>query len=201
MNIQDDWADLVNWYDKLIQENKTIKSSVNEYRILKHIGTSGYGEIFLALTVENFLVGLKIITNKKFVESEVEHMRQCNRKINDIVLPLLDYFILSIQEDKYYILVMKYFEGFINLSEYLSKNIFHEEIKSKIKTSLIKFLEEIHQKIKIAHNDLDTNNILIHSKTLQIKIFDLGYCKTEFALSKQEFEHLKLKDKNLIERI
>ena len=94
---------------------------------------------------------------------------------------------------------MKYFEGWIVLSDYLNKCLFHDEQKTQIKIKLDLILHRLHR-LSIAHNDIDTHTILIHSKNYQIRLMDLGFCITRFALniSEDEFKNMKQKDIDML---
>lgn len=177
------------WY------NRILESKDNQYHILKHLSTSGKGEFFLAITSENYLVSLKIFMEKKYLENEVENLKMVHRKMEDTFLPFIDYFIISIEEDKYYIMVMKYFEGWILLSDYMNKHLFYDDQRLQIKTKLEFIICKLHR-LSVAHNDLDPTKILIHSKNNNIRLIDLGFCVTRFGmnLSEEDFEKEKLKD-------
>lgn len=197
------------WYNRLLESGTKIKSSNSEYRILEHFGSSGNGEIFLAMTNNNFLVGLKIIlqgcTKRNLtplhVETEVETLRSATKKTEDILLPFLEYFILENEQDKYYVIVLKYFEGYIPLSSYLDKNLFHLEQKMKIQSVLKKHFETIHSKLHIAHQDVNVNNVLIHSKTMHVRFFDLGFSISRFGNSDEQILKFTHKDFDSIEKI
>jgi serine/threonine protein kinase len=177
------------WY------NRILESKDNQYHILKHLSTSGNGEFFLAMTSDHYIVSLKIFMEKKDLENEVENIKCVHRKIEDTFLPYLDYFIISLEDEKYYIMVMKYFEGWILLSDYIMKSLFYVDQKEQIKKKLELIIYKLH-KLSIAHNDLDTNKILIHSKNGNIRLMDLGFCVTRFGmnLSEEDFERKKKKD-------
>ena len=186
------------WYNKLLESN--VKSMSSEYRILKHFGPSGHGQLFLAITSENFLVALKIILEKRYVEIEVEQMKQIKKKCVESCLPFIDYFILQQDGDQCYIIVMKYFEGYIILSDYLNKNPFHLENLAGIKLQIKKQMEMIHQN-QIAHNDIDLGNILIHSKSGIVKIIDLGFCIYKFDITNEQFKLAVQRDLHLIDNL
>jgi hypothetical protein len=38
------------WYNRILKSGVWLKSNSSEYKIVKHIGSSGYGEMFLAIT-------------------------------------------------------------------------------------------------------------------------------------------------------
>jgi serine/threonine protein kinase len=199
------------WYNHLLKNGTKIKSSNSEYRILEHFGSSGNGEIFLGITLDHFLVGLKIILHENliekkqmtpnYVQSEVESLRNSTKKVDDIVLPFLDYFILQNDQDRYYVFVFKYFEGYIRLSDYFEKNLFHQEHKIKIKNVIQKHFDHIHSKLNIAHNDLQNNNILIHNKSLHVRLFDLGFCLYKYRSTEEQFSSFIQKDFLSIEKI
>jgi serine/threonine protein kinase len=182
------------WY------NRILESKDNQYHILKHLSTSGNGEFFLAMTSDHYLVSLKIFLNKKYLENEVENLKLVHRKIEDSFLPYLDYFILSVEDDKYYIMVMKYFEGWITLSDYIHKSLFYNEQREQIKTKLELIINKLHR-LSIVHNDLDTSKILIHSKNGNIRLMDLGFCVTRFGmnLTEEDLERIKKKDLEMLE--
>jgi len=177
------------WY------NRILESKDNQYHIIKHLSTSGNGEFFLAMTSEHYLVSLKIFIDKKYLENEVENLKIVHRKMDDTVLPYLDYFIISINGNKYYIMTMKYFEGWVLLSDYINKHLFYDDQKLQIKAKLELIIYKLHS-LSISHNDLYPNKILIHSKNGNIRLMDLGFCVTRFGmnLSEEEFENEKLKD-------
>lgn len=199
------------WYNRLLESSTKIKSSHTEYKILSHLGSSGNGEIFIAITSNNFIVGLKIIlqntnyckknTTPTHIEREVDIIRSSTKKVEDILLPFIDYFILEDESDKFYVIVFKYFEGYISLSKYLEKNLFQAELKSNIGKIITKHMEMIHNKLNISHQDINMNNILIHCKTMHIRFFDLGYCIEKFGYSNEEFLKFTHKDFDSIEKI
>lgn len=183
------------WY------NKILSSKDNQYHILKHLSTSGYGECFLAMTSENYLVCLKIFMEKKYLENEIENLKLVNRKLEDIFLPYLDYFIINSDSESFYIMVMKYFEGWIIVSDYLKKCLFYEEQKSQIQNKLNIIVHKLH-KLQIIHHDIDVHTILVHSKTTHIRLLDLGFCITRFSnsLSEEDFEIMKRKDMDVLSK-
>jgi serine/threonine protein kinase len=181
-----------------------------EYKILRHLGPSGKGQLFLAITSENFLVALKIILDKKYVETEVEQLKSLKKKNIECCLPFIDYFIIE-QEDKrdqYYIIVMKYFEGYVLLSDFLNKSPFQ---LTNLKDQIKRFIEVMH-KNHIVHSDIHLGNILIHSKSGQIKIIDLGFCISKFGnqlfgdteplgISDEQFKLLVQRELQLIDNL
>ena len=176
-----------------------IYSKDNKYHILKHLSRSGYGDVYLAITSEQYLVSLKIFDNKNHIDHFLENSKNIHRKIEDSFLPYLDYFIANIDNKKYYIVVMKYFEGWILLSDYLHKNIFYEDQKIQIKSKLETIIRRLHQ-LSIVHHDIEPNNIVIHSKSNHVRFIDLGYCITRYKdnLSEEEFESFKEIDMDML---
>jgi len=156
------------WY------NQVLMSKDNHYTILKHLTTSGLGEIFLCITSDNYLVILKIFMENIFLEGEIEQIKKINKN-EDWLLPFLDYFIIEFNEEKYYIVVLKFFEGWITLEEHLNKCLFYEEQIEYFKSKVKDLVEKIH-KYSICHNDIDKNKILVHPKSNQIRFLDLGFC-------------------------
>ena len=181
--------------------DRVLISKDNQYRILKHLSSSGNGILLLAITSDHYLVCLKIFVDKKVLENESELLRNVQRKIEDSFLPYLDYFIVDVEEKKYYIMVMKYFEGWIVLSDYLTKCLFHQEQRNQIIVKLESILNKIH-KLGIVHQDLKPTRILIHSKMLHIRMIDLGDCITRFSenISEEEFQDLKIKDLDMLKK-
>jgi serine/threonine protein kinase len=195
----EDSVNLQIWYNSLLKTK--LKSSSCEYQILEHMGPSGHGEIFLAITNDHFLVGIKIIMNKDNMENELAYLRNINKKIQDVFLPFLDYFIIQNQDEKYYAIVSKFFEGYVSLKSYLDKNLFHVEQLEKLKITISDHIQHLHDKVGCVHNDIGNHNILIHSKTLHIRIFDLGYCIPKFGFTEEEFGKLVHKDFSAIKKI
>jgi serine/threonine protein kinase len=183
------------WY------NRILESKDNQYHILRHLSTSGNGEFFLAMTSDHYLVSLKIFLNKKYLENEVENLKIVHRKIEDSFLPYLDYFIISVEDDKYYIIVLKFFEGWIPLSDYIPKCLFYDDQRELIKTKLGLIIHKLHR-LSIVHNDLDTSKILIHSKNGHIRLMDLGFCVTRFGMNitEEDLEKMKKKDLEILDR-
>lgn len=182
--------------------NRVLLSKDNQYNILRHLTSSGYGEFFLAITSENYLVGLKIFMDKKYLENEIENLKLVQRKIEDTFLPYLDYFIVNIDSNLYYIMVMKYFEGWILLSDYLSKCLFHDEQRNNIKNKLEMIVHKLHG-LSIVHHDIDIDKILIHSKNGNIRFMDLGFCMTRFShdVREEEFEKMKQRDLDMLSEL
>jgi serine/threonine protein kinase len=176
-----------------------IDSKDNKYHIIRYLCRSGYGEVYLAITSDRYLVSLKLFDNKNHIDHFIENAKNVHRKMGEYFLPYVDYFISNIDNKKYYIMVMKYFEGWVLLSEYLNKNIFYEEQKIRIKTEIEKIIHRLHQ-ISIVHNDINSENIVIHSKSNHVRIIDLGYCITRFEenLTEDEFEKLKNIDMDML---
>jgi serine/threonine protein kinase len=190
------------WYNNLLKFGKRIKSTSYEYGIIDHFGSSGNGEIFLAITSDNFLVGLKIISCSKVssVEKEVENSRLVSKKAADIFLPLMEYFILEEDHEKFYVLVLKFFEGYVPLYSFFDKNLFHQEQREKIKGIVKQYLEIIH-KLNIAHLDIDHSKILVHRKTQHVRFFDLGFSMQKSGTTEDQFRRLAQKDICSIEEI
>lgn len=172
------------WYNQVLMSKDT------HYLILKHLTTSGLGEIFLSITSDNYLVILKIFMENRYLETEIELTKLVNKK-EDCILPFLDYFIIDFNGDKYYIVVLKFFEGWITLEQHLNKCLFYEEQKLFFQDKIRVILQKIH-KYSIVHNDLDKNKILVHPKINQIRLIDLGFCiyKISRKISDEEFQNL-----------
>lgn len=175
--------------------HRIITSKDNEYYILKHFTTSGNGEFFIAITSEHYLVGLKIFVDKKHSDKEIENLKIVQNRIHDVFLPYLDYFIVNHTDGKYYIMVVKYFEGWIRLSDYLRKCLFYEEQKLSIISKIESSIQKLHQ-LSIVHQDIYEEKVLIHANSGHIRIIDLGFCLKPFEdnLSIEEFKALKEKD-------
>lgn len=184
------------WYGQILV------SKDNKYCVLKHFTRSGYGEMFLSITSDNYLVLLKVFTNKNDLENEVTNVRVVQKTMDESFLPYLDYFITKIEDENFYVLVMKYFEGWILLSDYLKKNLFYEEQRSHIKDKLETIIQKLH-KMSIVHHDIDPTKILVHSKTGHIRMMDLGYCITRFSMnvSDEDFQSLKDEDIEMLESL
>lgn len=86
-------------------------------------------------------------------------------------------------------LVMEYFEGGIELHDYIAhiKKIPSEDETRKIMFQILSALDYLHD-LKIMHRDIKLENILINQNTLDIKIIDFGLaeyiCKKELIFIK-----------------
>lgn len=89
------------------------------------------------------------------------------------------YYRMNDNNQKEYIIVTENTEHFVFLNE-LSKAV-QKKYKQEIKQNLIRMVENMHSK-NITNNNIQPNNILIHPKTFQVKIFSFlsGICKKDF---------------------
>jgi serine/threonine protein kinase len=183
------------WY------NQVLLSKDNHYLILKHLTTSGLGELFLSITKDNYLVVLKIFIENKYLENEIESTKLVNKK-EDCILPYLDYFIIKLNNENYYVMVFKYFEGWISLREHLEKCLFQAEQKEYFESKILNVIDKVHN-YSIVHNDLDDTKILIHPKTNHIKLLDLGFCITKYSrnILDEELSQLLQNEKQKILKI
>jgi hypothetical protein len=147
------------------------------YNIDDLLGTGNYGQVYLGVntqTGEKVAIKLFKITEEDSFNKEVNCLRQiCQFLKTSDVLCLLDQFI---QNQNYYV-ITPYLENYINLSEYI-KNISYNQ------NDALKIMDKINQIVKnityigFVHGDLSIDNIMIHPNTLDVKLIDLGLCKT-----------------------
>lgn len=174
-------------------------SKDKKYEIIKYFGSSGFGHFLMAITSDHYLVILKILNDNKNYEYEVETIKNVQKTLGDYFLPFLDYFIFTKEKHHYPILVFKFIEGYIPLSQYLDGYMFFHDIKLAIKEDLTEKIKKIHQ-LSLAHNSLDFKTILIHPYSRDIKFMDLGFCLNRWMnqLSENEFKERTDKDIDFI---
>jgi serine/threonine protein kinase len=177
-------------------KNHTLITKDKTFTIIKYFGQSGFGHLFIALTSENYLVILKIFNDNKNYSNEVESIKNAQKILNEYLLPYLDYFIYTSKDHfNYPILVFKFMEGYIPLSQHLKDFLFFQDLILALKEELNQILQKIH-KLSLVHNALNLDLILIHPENGQIKFFDLGFCIHRWVnkLSENEFKQQIEKD-------
>ena len=174
---------------------KTLITKDKTFFIIKYLGQSGFGHLFITLTSENNLVILKIFNDNKNYSNEIDSIKHSKKSLEDYMLPYLDYFIYTHHSLDYPILVFKFYEGFIPLSQHLKDFIFFQDLNIAVKEELHNILQKIHQ-LSLTHNDLNLDLILIYPETGQIKLIDLGFCIHRWIhkLSEKEFKQQIEKD-------
>jgi hypothetical protein len=178
------------------------------YNLDNRIGSGNYGEVYLGVntqTGKKVAIKLFKITKEDSFRKEVNCLKQiCQFLKTSDVLCLQDQFI---QNQNYYI-VTPYLEDYINLSNFIERKSYNGKDVQKIMDKINQIAKNI-SNIGFVHGDLSIQNIMIHPNTLDIKLIDLGLCKTleeENRLSKEkayfkESEQINLIRLKLIEKI
>jgi serine/threonine protein kinase len=185
---------------------KFLLSKDNVYHIIKYFGSSGFGHFFMAITSNHSLVILKIFHTVKDFEYEVETIKNIQKSYDDLFLPFIDYFIYTkeIENTKVHhpILVFKFIEGYISLSQHLENYMFFSDQREILKDRIKQKIQKIHL-LNIVNNSLNLDNILIDPKTDTVKFMDLGLCINRWMkqLSENDFNDLIEKDLEFIETI
>lgn len=163
--------------------------NINSYSINEIIGRGSYGVVFKATDKETGKhvaikrIPIGDITN----EMETSTLQTLQDRCGEFFLCLFYVF----QDNNYLYLVSENLDQYLHLSDFLfrqpneSFESFYERAESPkhkllrpiILCNLVRAVEVLHE-LKIAHNDLHERNILVDTKTGQIKIIDFGLSTT-----------------------
>ncbi|MEO1430144.1 MAG: bifunctional serine/threonine-protein kinase/formylglycine-generating enzyme family protein [Cyanobacteria bacterium J06633_8] len=159
----------------------------NRYKIIKKIGTGGFGETYLAedlgipVDIKPLCV-VKRLKTQNLKNEELKWVKQAFRKeaatlyklgnIHPQIPNLLEYF----QERNQFYLVQEFIDG-IDLTETipLGKNIYEDEVIQLLQ-EILEVLEVVHQQ-NIIHRDINPKNIMRRQVDGKIVLIDFGAVK------------------------
>ncbi|KAA3614983.1 MAG: serine/threonine protein kinase [Calditrichaeota bacterium] len=154
-----------------------IGRQIGLYKIEKHIGEGGMGNVFLAERDDDFhkKVALKIIKRGMDTDALLKRFRQERQILANLVHPniarLLDG---GSTEDGLPYLVMEYIEG-MPITDYCDKEHFTINQRLKIFRKICQAINYAHQNL-VVHRDIKPNNIIVTSEGVP-KLLDFGIAK------------------------
>lgn len=165
----------VRFYESIWRFGKELElKSFPDYLVPLHkkIGEGGFGILELYENVKN----KKLYVVKKMNDERFAKLQYSNLKILKKQKLCRDSFICPFgiykKKDDSYCIVFDYLEHYKPLSDVNNKNIPLQD-KIIISRKLFSDIEKLH-KIGIIHGDIKSNNIMIHTKTLDARFIDFG---------------------------
>lgn len=157
-----------------------------KYKIIKKVGEeSVYGNVYKSERVsDGKLFAVKVIKNA--TDSERYWLNEVNCLVDVIkicsqvgILCFEEAFIHRDKSNIFYIIVTPFLEDYITINTFLKdKSSLSLEDAIEIYRKIVDVKNAMTETCGLSHSDLHTNNIMIDPKKMDIKVIDLGLCKT-----------------------
>lgn len=185
------------------------KDQPDKYGLVKELGKGKYGTTYKAKNLipikgEEKYYAVKVLHPPKGNDTKSIKKVEANwlKEVNCLkdILPICDKVGLLCYKDSFlvnkngkleFVIVIPLLEGYITLADYLDN--LTKPLKIKQAKYIYKTIVDIKNALTdlcINHSDLHTENIMIHPKTKDIKVIDMGRCQTPV----QEIEEWKDSD-------
>lgn len=157
-----------------------------KYKIIKKVGEeSAYGNVYKSKRVsDGKLFAVKIIKNvansEKYWLNEVNCLVDVMKICSQVgILCFEEAFIHRNNGIVEYIIVTPFLEDYFTLYTFLDDNSsLSLEVAKQIYQKVVDVKNAMTETCGLSHSDLHNNNIMINPKTMDIKIIDLGLCRT-----------------------
>ena len=160
-----------------------IGQRLGRYQIIKHLGTGGMGEVYLASDNSlDRLVALKILSGDLAHDKHrMQRFQQEARMVSSLNQPnILTIFEFGEAESRHF-LASEYVEG-KTLRQYLGKNRLRLGEVLDISLQICAALEAAHE-ARIVHRDIKAENVMIRQRDHLVKVLDFGLAKGTKAAS------------------
>jgi serine/threonine protein kinase len=160
-----------------------IGQRLGRYQIIKHLGTGGMGEVYLASDNSlDRLVALKILSGDLAHDKRRMHrFQQEARMVSSLNQPnILTIFEFGETESLHF-LASEYVEG-KTLRQYLGKKRLRLDEVLDISLQICAALEAAHE-ARIVHRDIKAENVMIRHRDHLVKVLDFGLAKGTEAAS------------------
>ena len=149
-------------------EVREVGSKKNKYRMNCKIGSGAQGSAYKATDV---LSGKEVIikTTEDIESEEIGCLKKVTREFPN------DPRYLQYIDDEETKVITDYDPNYITLESFLSEKKINKKDMLKIFRNIEDALDDLHKK-RINHGDIKPSNILVHPKTLEIKMIDFGLC-------------------------
>ncbi|MCC5899271.1 MAG: serine/threonine protein kinase [Phormidium sp. BM_Day4_Bin.17] len=155
------------------------------YRIIRHLGSGGFGDTFLAEDIQIPSVRYCVVKCLKPVAENLQIYTQIQERFQReaaILEDLGDYhsqiptLYAYFRDNNLFYLVQEYIEGETLFEHVKKQGKLSESITKKIINSLLDVLEYVHSK-NIIHRDIKPDNIILRQETLEPVLIDFGAVK------------------------
>jgi serine/threonine protein kinase len=156
------------------------------YKIITRVGSeSVYGQVYKSERVsDGKLFAVKIMIEdenaEKYWLNEVNCLIDVMKICKDVdILCFEDAFIYKNKDGSEYIIITPFLNDYITLNKFLKSNYsLSLEAGMKIYKSLVDVKNAMTESCGLSHADLHNDNVMIDPKTMDVKVIDLGLCKT-----------------------
>lgn len=143
----------------------------------KLMGTGTYGKVFLGSTAAS-KVAIKTLSKKNLTEAEITAIKDEIKILQSLDHPNIIRYHETYENEKFFYLVMEYWEGGELFDKLTSKELkFTEQDAAKIMRKLFHAISHCHAH-GITHRDLKPENIMFNKKaeddSTEVKIIDFG---------------------------
>lgn len=160
-----------------MNSNDSMPKVINNYMILEQIGFGATSKVYKAVhTKSKQFVALKCFNKLRLEKKALDAIK---REIS--ILSEIDYpFIINYQEtfeDENYIYVSMEYAEHGNLRDFMMSSIrLSDKIIRTIFTQLSLSIDHLHNRLKISHQDIKAENIML-DKFFNIKLIDFGFAE------------------------
>jgi len=158
-----------------------LRNLFDDYHIVKKLGSGSFGTVYEAINSQGVKFAIKVIVNpSRHSIDEIKIMEHFSKTCAP------DTPLVCLVESKivgnHLFVVMEYLENFVPLSDFIDNIVPRQyspdkgenwETLNEICNNVCEAVKFLHS-YKIAHNDLKSENIMIHRESFKIKIIDYG---------------------------
>lgn len=187
--------------DDIIEQSDNLELEgliLNEYNILCELGRGAYSIVWLGYNISSLkYYAIKVQNPNEYKEGKDENnfMRQLPKNIDSLNKLICDF--VEIKDNKKF-LCSVYELHCSNLDSIIRKGKYEDgmppEIVKNIMIQLLEGCDHLHQKMKVYHGDIKTDNILLKGQTKKINSLIELYNKMNFQelYLQAKKEHIKL---------